>query len=389
MQMFATVPFDRLLRGGEAGMGARHYALIAGDPLLPSTPMAESPHARLLLDHAAEGDALLEPGRIESTEYYRNAFLVIDTVGEYFDARSADDIPRIMRRFVDQHHGRGDDPAESIPYASDPGSLPIVRPIKNSDCYEVVDGHHQIARAYVKGGSTMQVRVKGHPVTTPMQDLLNDVLWQAGRPELYQPVDLPELRGVPLVRRCADRFAMMQKFLSDRGVDPHGRTYTDIGSSYGWFVAAMRDLGFDARGVERDPIAARVGEVIYGLRPEQVSRSEAVRWLRCALPSDVTSCFSVLHHFVLGRGGGISAEELIGLVDRHTREVLFLDTGQGHELWFQHTLGTQAGGWSPDHIESWLRQHTTFTNIERLGIDEDAVPPFEHKYGRTLFACSR
>jgi hypothetical protein len=389
MQMFATVSFDQLLRGGEAGMGARHYARIVGDPLLPSTPIAESPHCRLLLDYEAEGDALLEPGRVESTDYYLNAFRVIDAVGAYFDARSPDDIPRIMRRFVDQHLGRDGDPSESIPFASDPGSYPIVRPIAHSDCYEVVDGHHQLARAFVDGQRRVQVRVKGHPITTPVQDLLNDVLWQDGRRELYQPVDLPELHGMPLVRQCSDRFALMQKFLSDRAVEPHGTTYTDIGSSYGWFVAAMRDLGFDARGVERDPIAARVGEVVYGLDLDQVTRSEAVRWLRTAEPSDVVSCFSVLHHFVLGRGGGVSAEELIGLVDRCTRDILFFDTGQGHELWFRHTLGAEAGGWSPDHIEAWLREHTSFTHVERLGVDEDGIPPFEHQYGRTLFACTR
>ena len=98
----------------------------------------------------------------------------------------------------------------------------------------------------------------------------------------------------------------------------------------------------------------------------------------------MVSCFSLLHHFVLGRGSA-SAEELAGLLDATTAKVLFLDTGQEHEEWFRTTLA----GWSAGHVERWLAANTTFREIVRLGPDEDAVGRYAGNYGRMLFACVR
>jgi hypothetical protein len=387
--MFATVPLDKLLRGGEAGCGARQFASVAEDPLIPSTPIGASPHALLLQEYARDGEAVFHHDRITKTPYYQNAFKIVDAIGPYFDAENPGEIERVMRRFVEDHQ-RLSGRRQRIPFASAPGSLPIVRPIAGSDCYEIVDGHHRLARAFVAGETTARVRVKGRPTRTPAQDLLAEVLWQGGRRELYQPVPFPEVQNLPLVRRCTDRFEMIERFLRSEGIAPTpDKRYLDIGSSYGWFVASMRDLGFDANGVERDPVAAKVGQWAYGLAREDVTRSEAVRYLRGCGRYDITSCFSVLHHFVLGRGGGVSAEELIKLIDDVTGKVLFFDTGEGHERWFSHTLGTMPGGWSAAHVEQWLRDNTSFSRVERLGVDQDAVPPFEAQYSRTLFACVR
>jgi hypothetical protein len=81
----------------------------------------------------------------------------------------------------------------------------------------------------------------------------------------------------------------------------------------------------------------------------------------------------------------VSAEEVIQLLDSVAGRVLFYDMGESHEDFFSDRFV----GWNPDHIEKWLKENTTFTRIVRLGVDEDAVAPFENDYGRMLFACIR
>jgi len=216
---------------------------------------------------------------------------------------------------------------------------------------------------------------------------LLDVQWLKGRRELYQPIDSPEVAGWVLVRRCSDRLTKMKEFLIAEGLmPPVSSSYLDVASSYGWFVAKMEIAGFRAEGVERDPMAISVGRVMYGLSPEQVHRSDAVTFLRTFQDQyDVTSCFSLAHHYILQRLNA-SAEELLHLLDSVTRRVLFFDMGQGHEEFYS---GEALAGWDPDYIHRWLETNTTFTRIVRLGMDEDAVPPFQQSFGRMLFACVR
>jgi hypothetical protein len=148
----------------------------------------------------------------------------------------------------------------------------------------------------------------------------------------------------------------------------------------------MSKAGFHAEGVERDPTANSIGELMYGLRPEQQHRSECTSFLRAVQePYDITSCFSLAHHYVLNRLN-VSAEELLRLLDAATRRVMFFEMGQGHEKFFS---GSALAGWDADHIHEWLKANTTFTRIVRLGVDEDAVAPFQDSYGRMLFACLR
>src|SRR4051812_47631479 len=87
-EMFATVPLGHLLRGGEAGLGARQFAAVAEDPCLPSTPIDAWPHTLLLQEYARDGEAVFDPDRITQTAYYRNAFKVVDAVGYYFDVQN-------------------------------------------------------------------------------------------------------------------------------------------------------------------------------------------------------------------------------------------------------------------------------------------------------------
>jgi len=379
------VPVERLLLGGQNGMTAAQFARAAGDPLWPSRRVADGPHATLLA--AARTHGTLTDADILASPYARMARVCVRSTGRYFGA--ADDVGIVAqaRAFLARDAGETADDAMPPEDLHSPSGQPVlVVPIADSHCYQVVDGHHRVASAAAAGRTTVSARVRRGAVTTPLQDLLLRMTWLHGGRELYQPVPSPELDGNwPTVRCCTDRLEAMDAFLRRvRGPRLTG-SYLDVASCYGWFVAQLAALGLEAEGIERDPLGATIGRLVYGLDPDRIRTGDAVALLRSTHETwDVVSCFSLLHHFVLGRGS-CDEVELVRLLDRVTGHVLFLDTGQEHERWFRSSLR----GWDPSHIRSFLLEHTTFDEVLDLGPDRDAVGPYADNYGRHLFACVR
>ncbi|XRQ11695.1 ParB N-terminal domain-containing protein [Actinomadura welshii] len=377
------VRFDQLLVGAQGGWTAREFADRTDDLLWPSTPFLEGPHVALL----RFADEVPEPSdeQLLDSPYCRLGLRCIEAGGAYFGAIDEAGVLAAARAFIARHRGEavpGDTPR---PQQSGPQDPVLVAPVRGSDQYQILDGHHRLAIAAMSGADGASVVAKWLPVTTPLQDLLLKMSWLDGTHELYQPIDAPELRsGWTTVRQCTDRLAKMDAFLGERGVT--GGRYLDVASCYGWFVSRMGERGFDAEGIERDPLAVPLGRAVYGLPDGAIATGDCVEFLGGHDPArwDVVSCFSLLHHFVLGRGS-VSAEELIRLLDRATGRVLFFDTGQDNEAWFAESLR----GWDPARVERFLRENTGFDEIIDLGPDEDARPPYEDNYGRHLFACVR
>jgi hypothetical protein len=367
-----TVPIDRLMLGAQGGWTAREFAERTDDLMWPSTRVIDGPHVDLLRRTDPTDEEIL------GSPYGRLARRCVDAGGRYFGAADDAEIIAVARGFLSSDRDQERRPEQS-------GRLDpiLVAPIRGSDHYQVLDGHHRIARAAVRGETTVRVVTKWMPVTTPLQDLLLRMSWLDGSKELYQPIDAPELtKSWTTVRRCTDRLEKMQKLLAERGVTG---SYLDVASCYGWFPAEMGKIGFDTQGVERDPLAVPLGRAAYGLREGQIGTGDAVELLAYSdRVYDVVSCFSLLHHFVLGRGS-VGPEALVKLLDRATGKVLFLDTGQENEAWFR----TSLEGWNAETIADFLRRHTTFGEIIDLGPDDDAHPPYADNYGRHLFACVR
>ncbi|SEG46891.1 ParB-like nuclease domain-containing protein [Thermomonospora echinospora] len=378
-----TVPLDRLLLGAQGGWTAREFAERTGDLLWPSTPLLEGPHVALLRLADERGEP--SDDELSDTAYCRLGMRCVAAGGNYFGATDEEGVIRAARAFIARYRGKTPASDALRPAQSGPRDPVLVAPVRGSGYYQVLDGHHRLAVAAVRGRTTVPVVAKWMPVTTPLQDHLLRMSWLDGTKQLYQPIDSPELRsGWVTVRRCTDRLDKMTDFLAERGIAAPA-SYLDVASCYGWFVAEMGRRGFDATGMERDPLAVPLGQAVYGLTDGAVTTGDAVELLRGADRSwDVVSCFSLLHHFVLGRGS-VGPEELIRLLDGVTGRVLFFETGQGHETWFRDSLR----GWDTARVEAFLRAHTTFDEIVDLGPDDDARPPFADNYGRTLFACVR
>lgn len=380
----ALIPIASILRSGEAFIPSAQYARLIGEPLRASTPAVKGPHVEFLKEYLKEGDAIFQPDRFQKTWYYRNAEQCISYTGAYFDyIRRKEDIVEAAKSFVAAFNGQRPERHRPEWGHNTPDELIEVRPILDSDCFELVHGNHRLASCFVKGKQTVKVRVLRQKVTTPAQAMLKDVLWQNNRVELYQPVELPELRGWPLVRKCSDRLAMMMRFLQDKNLS--GCSYLDVGSSYGWFVKSFSEAGFSAAGVERDSFAIKVGILLYGLPRQSFVRSDIYDFLQtCEATYDIVSCFSVAHHFAMGKGP-VDAGELIRRLDRITGSVMFFDTGQSHEQWFKEMLPC----WDDSYVEKFLRDNSSFRTIQRIGRDEDDHGNFAGNFGRTLFACSK
>jgi len=380
------VAVEQLLVGGWNGMSAKRFAKATGNLLEPSTRLVDSAQVELLRRFDGVGEKLYEADRLGDTPYVQHVRAAAELSGHHRGARTEEEFLEVAREFLDRYRGR------VIPYRpgrTTDGALPRVRRIRQSECFEVMDGHHRLAIEIARGESEVEVVVERLRSSTPVQDLLRQMSWLDGQVRLYQPIPLPEVATWPLMRRCTDRLGLMIEFLAGRGLDGSSfggdRSYLDVGACYGWFVAQMGALGFDAHGIEQDPLAGQLAELVYGLEPGRLVVGDFTSPLApLTRRFTVVSCFSMLHHFVLGRGQ-CPAEELVARLDAATDEVLFLDTGEHHESWFRLVLPE----WTPRFARQWLLDNTTFSEVRALGTDRDDKAPFEGKFGRTLFACSR
>ena len=238
--------------------------------LWTSTPIEESPHIRLLREFQRSGEGLFASGKLEATDYFRNATRNIETFGSYYGAKSEEELIEMARSST----GR----LNRIPQPKGDGVRSVntisVKRIEGTRYYQIADDPHTVALACAADHRNFRVSVARKRTRTALQELLDRVLWFDGNRELYQPIDAPEIRDSWfLTRKCTDRLEKMQRFLAGMALDGKSAkvSYLDIGSFYGWFVQKMVEFGLDGYGVERDPIAAEGG--VWVLRAGTVSCS--------------------------------------------------------------------------------------------------------------------
>jgi SAM-dependent methyltransferase len=381
--LLREVELPGLLMGGEHGVPSALYARLTGDLLRPSRPILESPHARLLRAYREGGDEVFDPGRFEATAYYQNAARCIEMYGDYFAARDPGDLVNKARKFCHMADGRMY--SEHHETESQPGSHVIVRHINYSDCYEIIDGHHRLSVACVNGIAKYKCYVDpSNTVFTPLQQMIVDANWPREHREVHQPIPAPEVAGWAVLLPCDDLLDAMTRRLE--GIGMRGGTYLDVGCRYGWFASRMASLGFRATGIDRDRAAISVGRLAYGL-PESTTLAGDIAGLLKARHDDrydVVSCFEMPRHFAPA-SAGVTAEEFIGEVDKVTGSVLFLGAARSPE-------GPPAGGptgWDTGQMRDWLRRHTTFDEIEVLGVEPADDRPGPGQNLQHMFICLR
>lgn len=382
VNQITDIPIKSILRSGEGGISSGQYARLIGKPLRSSERAIDGPHLEFLKVYSTRDISSISDDEFKETSYYKNAAECISFTGNYFFARNRFQIKDVASDFLIAFKGGRPARHTELNGHNQPSDHIEVRKVAHSDCYELIHGNHRLASHSFKGESTVRAKVIPGESLTPAQQMLLDVLWQGNRIELYQPIHLPEVATWPLVRKCADRGELVSRFLSTKA---SMGTSVDVGCSYGWFVRHMEGLGFKSFGVDRDPFSLKIANEIYGVNQKQLFRSDIVDWLTNESKTyNVVSCYSVAHHFALGRSA-ISCEELFKLLDGITKDVLFFDTGESHENWFKDSLS----GWDVNYIVDFVKSQTTFRDVIPLGKDSDDVGVFSGNYGRTLFACVR
>jgi len=376
------VDINKILLGGDGYISAFNYAILTDQFLRPSTPIANGPHVRLLQEYE-KNPRLLDTESFQNTPYHANILHCMKYTGHYFNSTKTKDTITIAKAFLSSYETDKALQAQGKKTSFDKEGV-ILLPIKYSSYYQLYDGHHKAAKAFMLGRKKIRALICKHPVVTPVQDLLLNVLWLEGRREIYQPVDLPEVKeGWTLVRKCTDRLEGMKSFLKENRIS--AGSYLDIGCSYGWFVKGMQEEGMDAYGVDRDYFGRQVGLQVYGIQPEKFFLSDTVNFLEGQTRTfDVVSCLSIMHHYIMN-DCGTSPEQLIKMIDAITGKVLFFETAHPHE----GSLKEKLHKWDEHYILGWLKENTRFKRVEIISRDGDGTGKFKNLYARTLFACTR
>ncbi len=265
------------------------------------------------------------------------------------------------------------------------GEFIQLAPIRDSDCYQLIQGNHRVAFALANGETHIEAEIDSKRTeSTPIQFLLDNLQWEQGEKVLYQPLPCPELElNWTLGRQCSDRLDRMMSFLGQQDALTAGNIrLVDLGSYYGWFVSEFALRGIDAEGVEKDNVAIQIGKIAYQNLDLRIHKCEIRRFLReTAQPYDIICCLSIMHHMISGREKG-NPLEFLSLIDRSTKKILFFEMGDEREAWFSSLLS----GWNVETIEKWVLENTDFKWSYRLGCDEDGVGQFAGNFGRMLFA---
>jgi len=381
---------EKCLMAGEGGMDCLQYAEQTGDLQRASRTLPNSPHVRLLLEYQKHGDQLLTDDRLAQTEYVANAKQCMQINGNYFGETTPAGLLDQARRFIALYDAiRMKKELPTIPtynrWHSVAGTLPVVRATLTEGVVQVRDGQHRLAIEYALGRKVAQVMCLPAKAS-PLQQLVLSVAQTSGRRELYQEMNSIEFDASwHVVRRCSSRMELMRKLFRDEGMDLSRLSVLDLPCSYGWFVAEYGRLGAKALGVERDPVAAKIGAIAYGNTPQQVEISDIESFLASNTRTfDVVMFLSILHHYVLGLQK-LTAREILSKIDRITGRCLILDCGESGEEWYAKDMPE----WNPEYIVEFIRQNTSFRRIIALGKDQDNRDIYKKNYQRTLFACFR
>jgi len=133
---------EQLLVGGWNGMSAKRFAKATGNLLSRrrgwSTPRRSS-CCGVLMGSARSSTRPTVSVTLLTWQHVRAA---AELSGHHRGARTEEEFLEVAREFLDRYRGR------VIPYRpgrTTDGALPRVRRIRQSECFEVMDGHHRLA----------------------------------------------------------------------------------------------------------------------------------------------------------------------------------------------------------------------------------------------------
>jgi len=370
-----------LVLGAQGGKEAGAFAQAAGTLAFGSLPMEAGPHVTLLRAALASGGQLSDE-QIRSSSYWGFAKQVTRVAGGWFGARDDDELLRVSRNFVEWALG-------DCERVTNDGGSPfddsiLVARLSGSPVFQIIDGHHRVARAIARGERTVKVHRTWLDNESPLQQRLE--LLSGGTRTMRQPVPAREVEsGWVVTTNCADRLLRIVRFL-ERDLDaPASATYLDVGAGYGWYLGEMRRFGLQVLGIEPDVRAVSIGTSFYGLTDGDFVVGEATASVEdLAGPYDVVSCFG-LRALLQGCGTQLETTRLIKGLDRISGRVLFVDSDDRPD---GRTSGADEDP-SATSLTSLILANTSFRQVIDLGSNHDPIGPWSVGSGSRLLAFVR
>ncbi len=376
------IDLRRTFIGGEGDRNPIKWSEMTGDWNRPSTLLEHSVYVQFLEQYRLVGEKVFDSATFAQLPYFASALTCVQFWGDYFGQQNFEGILAQAKSFVDLYERvkSGDPTPVKFPSDKDhtkPLFRPLVQETLTPHTFQVVDGHHRLAIAWVLGDRRARAATLQPPLPTPLQSLV--LAASRGRKELDQPIPGPQFdNSWDLMRRCEGQWDTLVSFLGSRNHDLNHSSVVDLACSYGWFVKEFSKRGAYAVGVETDSKALKIGRIAYGLRSENLVQSDFRSFLqRCDQRFDLVLLFGVFH-YPFARGLN-TARDLFRKTDALTGSVFFFDVGPSHE--------TASHEGEDRFIVSFIKRNTSFTEIAPLGCD--AIGPRGSRYGRMLFACSR
>jgi hypothetical protein len=383
-----NVEFRKLLIGQQSGIEFENWIQMTDEYSRISTPIIDSPYVKLLKLLDQKPEMLNNDELLRQTDYYKMCEVCIKATGNYMEARDDNGIIEQIKKFYLAYINYKNDDLSSDYWDrfkhSSHSSISEhikVHKILKSDCYEIIDGHHRSAINFMKGSSSVKVEILGSKFSY-LQKLILSSTWIYDF-EYYQPLNKEELNSWRVIRKCIDRADMMFKYLEKEKIYLTKSTYADMPCSYGFFLKCYKDKGAKVTGVDIDRSSIRVGEIVYGLKDDEIVYSDVIFFLRNSTTQyDIVSCLSFMHHLVMG-SINYPYMSLLKDLDRITNKVLFIDTGQSHEEQYKDKLNS----WDDAYIIELIKNNTNFKRVIPLGKDNDNIAKQKNDNGRTLFVC--
>lgn len=383
----AEVNLDNVLIGTQCGISLERWVERTGEWDRASRLLKDSPYVELLRS-VAENEALLADDEfLESKPYYRMAHVAIEFSGNFFAATEPGAIKRQMRGFYQTFVSVRDgcpNPAVFDDYRhSADGDPLLMSKVRDSNCYELDDGHHRASVFYMLGQRRVAAHIAGEK-STYLQRLVRKVNPE-GRLELYQPVPTADVRGWSVRWHWRRRLQLILEFLSREGWQQSIRTVLDADCGYGWLVDQFRQRGMNAVGVTPVEGHVKIGRVAFGLGNDALRRREAGDVPRSSAGThDMVLFLNGLHRQALGARRK-DTSQILRLLDRAAGKVLILDSGRAAEGWSRKKLPY----WNDADIPSSILRHTTFTQVIPLDRDSDGRGARAGRNEEVLFACIR
>lgn len=316
------IPLNRLLIGRQCGIPLEQWVKNTGDHSRISTLLQDSPYVALLSEIDSDPTLLQDKARLLETPYYRMAEIGRQYTGNFMGKSDQDAILDWMREFYAFYTAARTETEFHSDIFQDEGHSAATDPvqvfkIRDSDCYEIIDGHHRCAIAFQCGRITIPAEIAGSDST-----YLQRLIFRARGDKktiLDQPIEAPEVEKWPVTADCRAILALKCRFLRERSMLLAGTTYLDIPCGFGYSLKTFKQEGLHVFGVDPDETVLQITKIVHGIAPDECCLQEISDFLAHTENTfEIVSCNLPLE---------LSQPESTGILaglDKITEKVLFL-----------------------------------------------------------------